>query len=161
MIQLTDKQVIEYFKKSYTSVDGLWFMKIEEQADFDTALQIDNKVWEIMPKIQARMLKSMSDSKNEFEALLECLSTKLSLEGFSFTVEDNIKADNFSIAINNCPWHNLMIKSKRAGLSGKVGSVVCNSEYNVWAKEFGDNITFKLGEQICTGFKSCILHFSR
>jgi predicted ArsR family transcriptional regulator len=160
MIHLTDKQIIEFFHRSYTSVDGLWFMKVEEQYGFDNALRIDDKVWEIMPKIQARMLKSMVDSKDEFEALLECLTTRLSLEGFSFDIKHNTD-NSFSIVINNCPWHNLMVKSKRENLSGEVGSFVCNSEYKVWAKEFGANITFKLGEQICTGSKSCILHFNR
>jgi predicted ArsR family transcriptional regulator len=159
MIKLTDKQIIEFFHRSYTSVDGLWFMKTEERYGFDAALQIDKSVWEIMPKIQARMLKSIVDTKNELQALLECLTTRLSLEGFSFNVESN--ADDFSIIIDNCPWHNLMIKAERENLSGQIGSVICNNEYEVWAKEFGDNITFTLNDQICKGSKLCILTFSR
>ncbi|MDD4873975.1 MAG: DUF6125 family protein, partial [Dehalococcoidales bacterium] len=119
MIKLTDKQIIEFFHRSYTSVDGLWFMKTEERYGFDAALQIDKSVWEIMPKIQARMLKSIVDTKNELQALLECLITRLSLEGFSFNVESN--ADDFSIIIDNCPWHNLMIKAERENLSGQIG----------------------------------------
>ena len=30
MIELNDKQIAEYFYRCYTSVDGLWFMKVEE-----------------------------------------------------------------------------------------------------------------------------------
>ncbi len=160
MLNLTDKQVIEYFKKSYTSADGLWFMKAEERHDFDSALQLDAKVWEVMPKIQARMLKPLSNSGNVLKDLLECLSTKLTLEDFMFEVEDNTDFGNFSIIINNCPWHNLMLRSKREHLSGKVGSVVCKSEYSVWAKEFGSNISFELKKQICMGASSCILRFA-
>jgi predicted ArsR family transcriptional regulator len=161
MIQLTDKQLIEYFHRSYTAADGLWFMKIEEKYGFDAALQADEKVWEIMPKIQARLLKPLVDMENELKALLEGLTTKLSIEGFSFKVEDNTGMNNFSIVIDKCPWHDLMLKSRREHLSGKIGPIVCHSEYRVWAKEFGDNITFKNDERICTGSKSCILHFSR
>lgn len=161
MLNLSDKQIIEYFKKSYTSVDGLWFMKTEEKSDFDSALQIDAKVWEIMPKIQARMLKPLADSDNQLKNLLECLTTKLALEDFSFTIEDNTDCGSFSIIIESCPWHNLMLKSKRENLSAEIGSLVCKNEYAVWAKEFGDNIIFKLDSQICAGADNCIFHFSR
>ncbi len=161
MLNLTDKQIIEYFKKSYTSADGLWFMKTEEKFDFDTALQIDAKVWETMPKIQARMLKPLADSGNRLRDLLECLTTKLALEDFSFRVEEGADFTQFSIIISNCSWHNLMIKSQREHLSNKIGSLVCKNEYEVWAKEFGADIVFKLDGQICAGNECCVLRFSR
>ena len=161
MLNLTDKQIIEYFKKSYSSVDGLWFMKAEEKYDFDAALQMDVKVWQVMPKIQARMLKTLSDSGNPLKDLLECLTTKLALEDFSFTVEDNTDTNSFSIIIDDCPWHNLMVKSNREHLSVKIGSLVCKNEYEVWAKEFGADIKFMLDGQICAGAEHCILRFSR
>jgi predicted ArsR family transcriptional regulator len=160
MLNLTDKQIIEYFKKSYTSVDGLWFMKAEENYDFEAALQMDVKVWEIMPKIQARMLKPLANTGNDLKDLMECLTTKLALEEFSFTTEDNTDSGRFSIIINNCPWHNLMVKSKREELSAKVGSRICNSEYEVWAKEFGKDIAFIIDGQICAGAEHCILRFN-
>jgi len=161
MIEMTDKQIIEYFKKSYTSVDGLWFMKAEERFDFDTALQIDAKVWEVMPKIQARMLKTLADSGNQLKDLLECLTTKLALEEFSFRVDDNTDSNGFSVIITDCPWHNLMVESKRENLSVKIGSLVCKNEYEVWAKEFGKDITFQFAGQICAGEEKCIFQFSR
>jgi hypothetical protein len=159
MLNLSDKQVIEYFKKSYTAVDGLWFMKTEEKYGFDTALEIDAKAWEVMPKIQARMLKPLADSDNQLKNLLECLTTKLALEDFSFKVEDNTVCGNFTVIIDSCPWHNLMLKSKRENLSHKIGLLVCKNEYAVWAREFGDNIVFKLDGQICSGADKCIFSF--
>jgi hypothetical protein len=160
MLNLNDKQVIEYFKKSYTSVDGLWFMKSEEKSDFDSALQIDARVWEVMPKIQARMLKPLSNSDNQLKNLMECLTTKLALEDFLFKVEDNTDSGNFVVVIDSCPWHNLTLKSKRENLSAEIGSLVCKNEYGVWAKEFGNDIIFQLDGQICAGAEKCILRFS-
>jgi hypothetical protein len=52
-----------------------------------------------------------------------------------------------------------MIKSGREHLSEKVGTRICTTEYQVWAAEFGDDIKFKLGDQICEGFKCCTLLF--
>jgi hypothetical protein len=159
MLNLTEKQIIEYFKKSYTSADGLWFMKAEGRYDFDTALDMDVGVWKVMPKIQARMLKPLAHSGSGLIDLMECLATKLMLEGYSFDIVDNTDSDSFSIKIGSCPWHNLMLKSKREHLAGKIGSVVCVNEYEVWAKEFGDNIDFKLAGQICNGDGTCIMDF--
>jgi hypothetical protein len=65
----------------------------------------------------------------------------------------------FKITISDCPWHNKMLKSGREELSGRVGSLICNTEYSVWASEFGDSIKFQLKEQICEGAPCCVLHF--
>jgi predicted ArsR family transcriptional regulator len=158
MIELTQKQIAEYFHRSYSAVDGLWFMKIEGKYGFDVALDIDNEVWKVFPKIQARLLKSMGKLEDGIEGLHEALTTKLKLEGCEFKTE---KADRgFRITLNNCPWHNLMVKSKREALSGKVGALICNTENSAWAAEFGPGIKFELKRQICTGSKSCILKFA-
>ena len=159
MIQLTPEQIAEYFHRSYTAVDGLWFAKVEEKCGFDVALDIDNEVWKVFPKIQARLLKSLGKTGDGIDALCECLTTKLTLEGFKFMAEKTGNKGDFNITINECPWHNLMIKSGRGKLSGKVGTLVCNTEYSVWASEFGTNIRFELGQQICQGSKFCILQF--
>jgi hypothetical protein len=158
MIHLTPKQIAEYFHHSYTTVDGLWFMKVEGKYGFEAALDIDNEVWKIFPKMQARLLKSLGKTGDGIEALFACLTTKLTVEGFEFKAEKNGNR-SFNITISECPWHNLMIKSGREKLSGKVGTLVCNTEYSAWASEFGPNIRFELGQQICQGSKSCLLQF--
>lgn len=159
MIQLTPQQIAEYFQRSYTTVDGLWFMKIEEKYGFDAALDIDNEVWKVFPKIQARLLKSLGKTGDGIEALFECLTTRLTLEGFKFKAEKIGNRGSFKITMNECPWHNLMIKSGREKLSGRVGTLICNTENSVWASEFGENIKFELKDQICQGSQSCILQF--
>ena len=157
MKQLTDKQIAAYFHRSYTAADGLWFMKVEEKCGFDTALEIDDQVWKVLPKIQARMLKSMLFLDEGIEGLGEGIETRLALEGFEFEAEkDN---DVFKVFIKRCPWHELMVKSGREHLSEKVCSLICKEENSVWASEFGD-ISFELDEQICKGAKRCVLRFA-
>ncbi len=158
MIELTQKQIAEFFHRSYTAVDGLWFMKVEEKYGFDVALDIDNEVWKVFPKIQARFLKSTGKLGSGIDALYEALTTRLKLEGSEFNAEKTDRG--FRITIKNCPWHNLMIKSKREALSGRVGTLICNTENRAWASEFGSDIEFELKEQICTGSKHCILNFA-
>ena len=159
MAELDSQQIIKYFRRCYKAVDGLWFMKVEEQHGFDRALDIDNEVWKVMPKIQARMIKSMLNLNNGPDALFNSLKTKLELDGFKFKAEKN--ENGFRITINDCPWHNLMIKSGREKLSGAVGTTICSTEYQVWVSEFDDAMHFKLKSQKCNKSKYCILEFKR
>ncbi len=160
MIELNDKQVLEFCHRSYTAVDGLWYMKVEEKYGCDTALEIDNEVWKVLPKIQARLLKSTGKIENGMEALFECLTTKLILDRFNFKTEKTENGSGFKIIIDRCPWYDLMVKSGRGHLSGKIGSRICNTEYSAWAAEFNDGICFELQSQICNGSESCRLQFS-
>ena len=159
MIELNDKQIAEFWHRSYATVDGLWFMKIEEKYGFDTALDIDDEVWMVLPKIQARAMKSITEVGEDLEGLRECLATKLDLEGFEFNAEKT-DDNSFKITVTKCPWHERMVKSGRVDLSGKVGSRICRTEYSVWASEFGADTRFELKDQICEGAGACVLLFS-
>jgi len=156
---LTDSQVADYFHRSYKAVDGLWFMKVEGKYCFEVALEIDKEIWKVMPKIQARMIKSMLGKGDGKVTLLESLNAKLSLEGFKFKVEQDEKG--FRIIISDCPWHNLMVKSGREKHSGIVGTTICNVEYSVWISEFDENIQLTFRTQKCQGSKHCILDFKK
>jgi hypothetical protein len=158
MKSLSDEQIAKYFNHPYKTVDGLWFMKVEESYGFTAALQIDKEVWKVMPKIQARLVKSMLNLNKDASGLLESLETKLALEGFRFAVKKI--EDGFCIQISDCPWHNLMLKSGREGISEKVGATICGVEYCVWASEFDENIHFTLADQKCKGSEFCILNFN-
>ena len=47
----SDECLAEFLHRSYTAVDGLWFVKVEESSDFDHALELDRQAWAIMPKL--------------------------------------------------------------------------------------------------------------
>ena len=159
MANLTDAQIADYFRRSYSAVDGLWFMKLEETAGFDQALDIDVRVWKIMPKIQARKLKELTGLDRGLVALFECFTTKLRIEDFEFTTTREADGSGFEIHMNRCPWYELLVKSKRQHLAGTIGTQICNAEYATWAAEFGDNIEFSLGDQLCRECKRCVVRF--
>ncbi|MFC1941591.1 DUF6125 family protein [Chloroflexota bacterium] len=160
MIQLNDKQIIEYLHRCYTAVDGLWFMKLEDKHGFDTALEIDTDVWRIMPKIQARALKAMANPEDGIEGLMDCFSFKMMVEDYTFTTEKIENPDGYRIIINKCPWLELLVKSGRENLAGTIGTAICNNDSSAWAAEFGDDIKFKLQDQMCKDSSQCILQFS-
>lgn len=155
--KLTDRQIAEYFRRSYTAVDGLWFMKVEGRYGFEAALQMDEEVWKVLPKIQARMLKSMIGLDKGMEGLCRAIETRLALEGFEFEAKKD--ASSLKVRVGRCPWHDLMVKSGREDLSGRIGDLICGIENAVWASEFGD-ITFERSDQICKGDERCVLTYN-
>jgi hypothetical protein len=158
MRYLNDEEKIRYLKRSYSTVDGLWFMKVEDSFNFEKALEIDNEVWKVVPKVQARFLKTALGVDKGLEALEQCFTEKLRLDGIEFDVERNQNV--LTIVISRCHWHDLMVKSDRENLSSRVGETICNTEYSVWAQEFGEIISFKTLSRICGGGGECVLQFS-
>lgn len=155
-LQMDERQIAEYFRKSYTAVDGLWFLKVEGKYGFEAALRVDEEVWRVLPKIQARMLQAMLGLENGMEGLYQAIMVRLSLEGFEFESEKG--EGGFEVHISRCPWHDLMVKSGRESLSGRVGDLICGLENAVWASEFGD-IAFERESQICKGNGKCVFRF--
>ena len=167
MIELTGQQAADYFRRCYSAVDGLWCMKVEEKYGFDIALDVDNEVWKVFPKMQARKLKELTGLGNGIEALYECLTTRFDLEGYSYSAE-KLDADGaFRIVIDDCPWHNVIVGSGRGHLSDSVGGTICPTEFGVWAAEFsaaadaGGGIRAELECRICAGSPTCAVRFSR
>lgn len=159
MSTLADDQAAVFFLRSYTAVDGLWFMKVEEQLGFEAALEIDAAVWSVMPKIQARALKTMTGQERGLAALHLCLTTKLHWEGYAFeAILDDGRA--LQITIRDCPWRRLLHKSGREHLAERIGRRICGIEYAVWAAEFGEALRFKMGACLCAGEGCCELRFA-
>ena len=155
MLTLTDAQKAAFFQRSYTTVDGLWFIKLEELCGFEKALDIDTEVWKVLPKIQARFMKSILGHDAGIDALQECLTARLDIEGFEFETQLFSDGKGFELILRRCPWFDLMKKAAREHLAGKVGTRICSTEYAVWASEFGKSITFSMPEQLCANHPCC------
>jgi hypothetical protein len=160
--ELTEEQKTEYFRRSYAAVDGLWFMKVEEHMGFEQALEIDEAVWAVLPKIQARTLKAMMNLPSGLAGLEQALPARLALEGFDFKIER--QEGGLQVAVRSCPWHQIMIKSGRAALSERVSDVICRVENEAWAREFsepGREIGFERVARLCRGDGVCRLRFRK
>jgi len=65
MAKLSDEQKTEYFRRSYTAVDGLWFMKVEERHGFEEALRLDEAVWKTStPRLCGLLRRSRRTSRS-------------------------------------------------------------------------------------------------
>jgi predicted ArsR family transcriptional regulator len=150
-----DPQILsEYFKKCYIAVDGLWFMMLEKTDSFEKALEIDGRVWEILPKIQARKIKELLKLETATEEdLISALKFKLEAE--DFVSELLRKNSQINIIIKKCPWLILLKKSNREHLAERISDVICSVEYGVFAREFMEDMDFKVISRQCSGDKVC------
>ncbi|OPX80037.1 MAG: hypothetical protein A4E45_00299 [Methanosaeta sp. PtaB.Bin039] len=160
--EMSAKQARDYFHRSYTSVDGLWFMKVEERWGFEEALVVDQEVWKILPKIQARTVRSLLGLGDGMSSLRACLGSRLRLEGFDFQmglVDAKDGETVFDLLISMCPWQELLHKSGRGCLGPQIGPLICGTEMSVWATEFGD-IECQALSRICGGDRYCRHRFA-
>jgi len=149
-----------YFKKCFLAVDGLWFMMLEKENSFDKALKIDRKVWEVLPKIQARKIKELFSLKGgNQEDLLKALEFKLGAE--DFLSELQCQGACIEITIRKCPWLALLRKSKREHLAEKISDAICTIEYATFAKEFVEGLDFQITSRRCSGNEVCTFLLER
>ena len=144
----------EYFKRCFLAVDGLWFMMLENTDSFEKALEVDRKVWEVLPKIQARKIKELFRMEGTIEQyLIKALEFKLAAE--DFVSELQWEDSSIRIIIKECPWLALLRKSKREHLAEKISDAICMIEYSVFAGEFVDGLDFDVTSRRCSGDQVC------
>ena len=154
-----DQILVAYLRRSYHAVDGLWFVMVEDETDFDRALALDNRVWAVMGKIQARKARELLDAPgNSPEELARCFALKLTADGHAF--ERAVEGDVVRFTVDECPWLALLRKSGRAHLAAAVSQTICPTEGRAWAAEFG-GYAFELPEMACTGAARCEMRFVR
>lgn len=129
------KLVADYFRKCFVSVDGLWFMAVEEDADFEKALALDTAVWEVLPKIEARTIRGLLDTGTGVEALRRALEFKLDAEQYRFELSP-CGPQGFTLAVKDCPWVRHIKKAGREKFLNRISEAICSREYGVFASEF-------------------------
>lgn len=148
----------EFLHRSYTAVDGLWFMMTEQVHGYDSALDIDERVWAVMPKIQARRARTLLEVEGNTPAeLARCFGLKFHSEGHEF--ETQISEDGVVFRVRQCHWLKLLEESDREHLADEIGQRICNTEGEVWAREFGGEYDFDLPCRMCAGDDWCEYRF--
>ena len=134
------KLFADYLRKCFVSVDGLWFMKIEEDADFEKALALDIAVWKVLPKIEARTIQEILNLGQGIEALRQALDFKLSAELYRFDLSP-VSRNSFILEVHGCPWVHHIKKANRQHFLERISTTICPTEYRTFTDEFGKHLT--------------------
>lgn len=142
------KLIADYLRKCFVSVDGLWFMKVEEDADFEKALDLDIAVWKVLPKIEARTIQELITPGEGIGGLRQALEFKLSAELFHFDLSA-LSHDGFALNVCDCPWVCHIKKANREQFLERISESICLVEYRTFAAEFGSDITVEYDRNRC------------
>jgi hypothetical protein len=158
-VETGSEMIIEMLRRSYFAVDGLWFVMLEEKDGLERALQVDQEVWRVMPKIQARKARELMHADADTPgALARCMALKLAAEGHRYDVQFK-NPDHAEIVISRCPWRDVLEQSEREHLGPEVADRICATEIAGWAEEFspddGPPVLAEMAEAICNGGKCC------
>jgi hypothetical protein len=157
----TDHRILsEYLRRAYHAVDGLWFMRVEAERGFEHALELDQRVWEVLAKIQARKARELLGcTGNSSDELARCFALKLTADGHVFEV--SVTAGEVRFSVHACPWLELLRKTGREQLAARISQTICPTEGEVWCAEFGGEYQFSISPMACAGGDECVLRFAR
>ncbi len=159
MMSSSDAILVEYLRRAYQAVDGLWFTMVEEQQGFQQALELDRRVWKVLAKIQARKARQLTGcAGNSTAELARCFALKLTADGHRFDMASDDTEVQFVIFA--CPWLELLRKSGRRHVAATVAQAVCLGEGRVWGAEFG-GYHFAMPRMMCDGADRCEMVFAR
>ncbi|MDH7602278.1 MAG: DUF6125 family protein [Armatimonadota bacterium] len=154
MERFEDAQIAEFLRRSYFAVDGLWFVKSEERYGFEEAMALDEAVWDVMSKIQARKARALLGiTGNSLEDLAVGFSLKLAAEGYDYDLEVNPSAAVFTV--RTCPWYEILKSSGRTHIAETIADRICKREFSGWTREFGQDIQVHFDGRLCVPREQC------
>lgn len=149
-----DAQVADFLRRSYFVVDGLWFVKTEEKHGFEDAMALDEAVWDVMSKVQARKAKSLLGIRDgSLAELARAFQLKLAAEGHDYDAE--LAGDQFVLTIKVCPWYEILKSSGRTHIAETIADRICAREFGGWAREFGPGIKAEFDKRLCIDRDRC------
>ena len=155
-----DKAIIEFLRRSYFAVDGLWFIRIEDEHSFEEAIRLDEQVWEILPRIQARKARELLKIEGGTLADLALgLWLKFAAEGYDHCVVERT-TDVLRISVSECPWLSILEKAGRTSKAAEICDSICTRDFSTWAAQFSPGINFSLERKLSEGAPACELLFT-
>ena len=158
---IDDKSIAEFLRRSYFAADGLWFVAVEEGFSYEDALRLDEKVWEILPRIQARKARELLGIEGDSLADLERgLALKFEAEGYVTRAVES-SPDRLEIAVTECPWFAIMKKAGRESRAGEICDRICTRDFAGWAARFSEEFRLSIEGKLPDGETACVLVFGR
>jgi hypothetical protein len=143
LTELSDGRTADFIfmhLRNMWTVDGLYYLGIEEEYGTDVATEIDRKVWKVMGKIEARRIKNLFNiNGNDITSMMKALrlsSWALDLENKKIEIKNN----KGIVRNTNCRVQKTRISK---GLAEFACKPVRWGFLKSFAKEFNPNIEVK------------------
>jgi len=95
--------MLQVMVDNYRSVDGLWFQFVEQQFGTERAVELDEAVWQVLGKIEARRVKKAFNLTDEgIPAILKALQLSPSMAAFGPSDAEQPSAKQVRFSITDC-----------------------------------------------------------
>jgi len=118
-------KLIDMLYRNYSAVDGRWFQAVEDEFGLDTAVRLDEKVWEKHSMVEARRIK---ETFNITEQGLPAVFKALNFGMFRFLTYAPLECEEtgsqkVTVSFTRCPLQELRIEKGRGEFSCKTVSL--------------------------------------
>jgi hypothetical protein len=139
-------EIIRMFASDLMTIDGLWFIGVEEKYGLEEAIRIDTEAWRRYGPIGARRIKkTLGITGDDTEALTKALNYQawLCALGFEFKVAELTK-NKVIFNVTDC-------RPQRARIKNNMGEFNCKPVGIAYFEEFAKAINpkFKMKCLIC------------
>ncbi len=98
-------ELVNVWLKTFWSVQNYWMVYTEEMADFDTAAQMDEKIWGKVGPIQAYRIKkalNLGDDVQALATMFKLTAPQWAPAGFEWEFTE-ITDKKLAMTVHNCP----------------------------------------------------------
>ena len=141
LMRLSKKTLVELLKtysKNSLTIDGLWFINVEEKFGLDTAIEIDTRVWERYGVTEAQRLKKVLNiaEGGGIPALVKALNFQIWVPGMDYEFQE-VTEKRTVFNVTDCTPQKARIRDKR-------GEFPCKPVGVALFKSFADTIDPRL-----------------
>ena len=152
---IKDEELIRLIRSGLTTIDGLWFLEVEDKFGFNDAFDIDLKVWKRYgPIIINRIKKVLSITDIGLESFLQIFKILCAIDGTQFKIKEK-SFKEARLQIYYCPWWENLKRSNRDKLIRC--DIIDKKVFPEWAKSFNPKIEFNLVKSLPNGNDICEL----
>ncbi len=150
---LTQEEFYHLLEKAFTALDGLWFLGVEEEFDFDSALKVDIAVWQRFGQTLIRRMKKMWNkdtlTRQDILRFLDILYVFGHLKVDKVIAEGN----TYTYTVNQCPWWDNL---KRSGRDKLIPCHTVDEEmFKAWLKSLDPEAQVEFQASLPQGQEKC------
>jgi len=156
-LDLKPDQIQELRLGALTAIDGLWFMAVEKNYGFDTALELDLEVWKdygiVLLKRISRMLGLSIDPTHppDLSTINNLLEIVCRIDGTQ--CDGTVQEDEIVFRVHRCSWWDNLSRS------GRESHVPCefvdNTIFRHWLEAIDPGIGFEITHSLPRGDDHC------
>lgn len=130
-MKLRGENLVKWLREAYFSLDGIWFLTLEESLGLERAVELDIEVWRRFAHVMARRVaKRLGVDSSRVEGIIDSLEVFFDVEGWNVSLNPSTG----SFQVEHCPWWEYLNKVGRSHIIDYVCPKVCETIFSSWAE---------------------------